>query len=51
MFGGVLTIITGKEKVRNMFDVKVVRLMEASGQDRKYGIGLVGGYGAVSGRV
>ena len=34
-----------------MFGVKVVRLTEASGQDRKYGIGLVGGYGAVGGRV
>ena len=34
-----------------MLSVKVVQLVEASGQDRKYGIGTVGGYGVVGGRV
>ena len=34
-----------------MFGVKVLQLTEASGRDRKYGIGSVGGYGAVGGRV
>ena len=34
-----------------MFDVKVVRLWEASGRDWKYGIGPDGRYGAVGGRV
>ena len=34
-----------------MFDVKVVQLMEDSGQDWKYEIGVVGGYVAVGGRV
>ena len=34
-----------------MFDVKVVQFMEASGQDRKYGIGPVGDYGSLGGRV
>ena len=34
-----------------MFDVKVVQLMENSGWDQKYGIGLVGSYGDVGGRV
>ena len=49
--GGTLIIITGEGRVRNIFDVKVVRLIEASGPDRKYGIVPVGGYGAVGGRV
>ena len=47
----ILIIITGEGRVINMFDVKVVRLVEALGRDRKYGIGLVGGYGAMGGRV
>ena len=34
-----------------MFDVKVVHFMEDLGQDRKYGIGTIGGYGTVGGRV
>ena len=34
-----------------MFDVKVLQLMEALSSDPKYGIGLVGGYGAVGDRV
>ena len=46
-----LIIRTGKEIVRNMFDVNVVKLMEDSGRDRKYGIGPVIGYGAMGGRV
>ena len=46
-----LMIRSGKGKVRNMFDVKVVHLMESFGRDRKYGIGPIGGYGAVGGRV
>ena len=33
-----------------MFNIKVVRLTEAAGWDQKYGIGPVGGYGAVGGR-
>ena len=49
--GGVLIIRTGKEKVRNMFGVKVLRLEEASGWDQKYGIRPVGVYVAVVGRV
>ena len=40
-----------KERLVNMFDVKVVQLMEASGRDQKYEIGPVGGYETVSGRV
>ena len=35
----------GKERVRNIFDVKVVWLTGASGRDRIYEIGPVGGYG------
>ena len=46
-----LIIRTRKERVRNVFDVKVVKFMEASGQDHKYVIGSVGGDGAVGGRV
>ena len=46
-----LIIITKKGKVRNIFDVKVVRLTEALERDHKYGIGPFGGYGAVGGRV
>ena len=46
-----LLIRSGKGKVRNMFDVKVVHLMESFGWDRKYGIRPIGGYGAVGGRV
>ena len=42
---------TGKGIFRDMFDVAAVRLTEASGRDRKYGIGPFGGYGAVGGRV
>ena len=34
-----------------MFGVKVVKLIETLGQERRYGIGPVGGYGAVGGRV
>ena len=49
--GEKLIIRTGKERVRNMFDVKVVQLMEFLGRDRKYGIGLVGSFGSVGGRV
>ena len=49
--GGTLVIRAGKEKVRDLLDVKVVQLMEASGRGRKYGIGPVGSYGAVGGRV
>ena len=49
--GGTLIIRFGKEKIRNLFDIKVVQFMEASGQDRKYGIGTVGGYRALGGRV
>ena len=47
----ILIIITGKVIVINLFDAKVVRLVEALGRDRKYGIVLVGGYGAMGGRV
>ena len=46
-----IIITTGRGIVRNMFDFKVVRLTEALGQDQKYGIGPVGGYGAVGVRV
>ena len=34
-----------------MFDVKLVRLVKALGVDRKYGVGPVGGYGEVNGKV
>ena len=43
--------INGKERVRNMFDVKLVQLIEASGWDWNYGIGPIGGYGAVGGSI
>ena len=46
-----LTIRSGKERVRNLFYVNVVQLMEALGRDRKYGIGPFGSYGAVGGKV
>ena len=46
-----LRIRSGKERVRYLFYVKLVHLMEASGQEWKYGIGSVGGYGALGGRV
>ena len=46
-----LLIRTGKEIDRNLFSVNLVRLTEALRRDRKCGIGLVGGYGAVGGRV
>ena len=49
--GKLLIIIHGKEIVINLFDVKQVQLMESLGRDRKYGIGLVDGYGGVGGRV
>ena len=49
--GKMLIIITGKGIFRNIFDVAVVRLIEALGRDRKYGIGAVGGYGSVGDRV
>ena len=49
--GKMLIIITGKGRVRNLFDVKVVWLIETLGQDLKYGIGPVGGHVVVSGRV
>ena len=49
--GKMLRIRSGKERVRYLFYVKLVHLMEASGQEWKYGIGSVGGYGALGGRV
>ena len=49
--GGALIIRAGRERVRNMFDVKVVELIEASGRECKYGIGTVICYGFVGGRV
>ena len=48
---GTLIIRAGKERVRNPLDVKVVQLMKALSQDRKYGIGPVGSYGAMGSRV
>ena len=44
-------IRSGKERVKNLFDVKVVQLMEDLGQNQKYGIGPIGGYVAGCGRV
>ena len=44
-------IRSGKERVINLFDVNVVKLMEALGRDRKYWVGLVSSYGAVGDRV
>ena len=46
-----LIIRDGKERVINLFGVKVVQLMEASGRDQKYGIGTFGSYGAMGGTV
>ena len=46
-----LIIRSGEEIDRSMFDVKVAKLIEASGQDQKYGIGPVGSYGAKGGSV
>ena len=40
-----------KEIDRNMFDGEVVLLMEALGQDWKYGKGTVSGYESMGGRV
>ena len=50
---GVNTLIirTGKERDRNLFGVKVVWLTDSLGRDQKYGIGPVGGYGAVGDRL
>ena len=50
---GVKTIISRdrKEIFKDIFDVKVVQLMEAYVWGRKYGIGPVGGYGAMGSRV
>ena len=49
--GGALIIRSGKERVRNIFCVKVVQLMESLGREYKYGIGTFVIYGAVGGRV
>ena len=49
--GGVLITRTGNKVVRNSLGVKSVQFTEALGRDRKYGIGSVGGYVAVGGRV
>ena len=49
--GKTLIIITVKGRVRNVFDVKIVRLMEASEWDQKYGIGPGSGYGSMGCRV
>ena len=50
--GGKTPIIRDvKEKVRNMFDIKLLNLIEGSGRDREYGIDTVNGYKAVGGRV
>ena len=46
-----IIIRTGKERVRNLFDVKVVQLIEDLGWDQKYEIGPVGGYEALGGRM
>ena len=46
-----LRIRYGKERVRNLFDVKVVQFMEALGRDQKYGVWPASGYGALGGRV
>ena len=34
-----------------MFNVELVKLMEASGRDQKHFVGPVGGYGAMGGRI
>ena len=42
---------TGKERIKNMFDVKTVQLKYTSGRNCKYGIGTVNSYGDMGGRV
>ena len=42
---------TVKQRVRNLFDFKVMRLIEALVQDPKYGIGMIGVHGSMVGRV